>query len=86
VDPRHRPLPRHRPRLAERTGRRDVSRRPGHDRRYALDWSKIRSELGWTPSVDFEPGLRETVQWYAQNREWWEPLRDRAPVREDAWA
>jgi dTDP-glucose 4,6-dehydratase len=62
-----------------------VPDRPGHDRRYALDWTKIRTELGWSPSVEFEGGLRETVQWYAANREWWEPLRERAPVREDAW-
>jgi dTDP-glucose 4,6-dehydratase len=63
-----------------------VPDRPGHDRRYALDWTKIRDELGWTPSIEFEPGLTETVRWYADHREWWEPLRERAPVREDAWA
>jgi dTDP-glucose 4,6-dehydratase len=63
-----------------------VPDRPGHDRRYALDWSKIRAELGWTPSIEFDAGLAETVQWYENNRTWWEPLRDRAPVREDAWA
>jgi len=62
-----------------------VPDRPGHDRRYALDWSKIRRELDWSPVVPFESGLEETVRWYAANREWWEPLRDRAPVREDAW-
>jgi dTDP-glucose 4,6-dehydratase len=64
-----------------------VPDRPGHDRRYALDWNKIRAELGWEPTVDFGPGLAETVQWYAANRAWWKPLRERAPVREDAaWA
>ncbi len=63
-----------------------VPDRPGHDRRYALDWTKIRDELGWKPTVEFEQGLSDTVQWYADNREWWEPLRERAPVREDAWA
>ncbi len=63
-----------------------VPDRPGHDRRYFLDWSKIRSDLGWAPQVDFEEGLRDTVHWYAEHREWWEPLRDRAPVaEEDAW-
>ena len=61
-----------------------VPDRPGHDRRYALDWTKIRGELGWEPTIDFGPGLAETVQWYAANREWWKPLRERAPVREDA--
>jgi dTDP-glucose 4,6-dehydratase len=58
--------------------------RPGHDRRYILDWSKIRRELGWEPRIPFDRGLAETVQWYAQNRDWWEPLRERAPVVEGA--
>ena len=47
-----------------------VKDRPGHDRRYAVDTSKIAAELGWRPSVDFETGLRRTVQWYLDNREW----------------
>ncbi|MSO37980.1 MAG: dTDP-glucose 4,6-dehydratase [Acidimicrobiia bacterium] len=63
-----------------------VPDRPGHDRRYLLDSSKLRSELGWKPTVDFEPGVRATVEWYRDRREWWEPLRDRAPVLEDTWA
>ncbi len=50
-----------------------VKDRPGHDRRYALDGSKLRA-LGWTPQADFETALRETVLWYAQNRDWWEPI------------
>ena len=62
-----------------------VPDRPGHDRRYLLDWSKIHHELGWEPKVDFEEGLRDTVRWYAEHREWWEPLRERVPVIEDAW-
>ena len=62
-----------------------VPDRPGHDRRYLLDSSKLRRELGWEPEVGWEDGLRETVEWYASNREWWEPLRDRAPVEETAW-
>jgi dTDP-glucose 4,6-dehydratase len=61
-----------------------VPDRPGHDRRYLLDASKIRAELGWEPTVSFEQGLRETVGWYAANRAWWEPLRERAPVDETA--
>jgi dTDP-glucose 4,6-dehydratase len=56
--------------------------RPGHDRRYVLDWSKIRNELGWEPRIPFDQGLAETVAWYAQHRDWWEPLRERAPVVE----
>jgi dTDP-glucose 4,6-dehydratase len=62
-----------------------VPDRPGHDRRYLLDITKIRTELGWEPSIMFEDGIAETVSWYADNRAWWEPLRDRAPVVEENW-
>ena len=62
-----------------------VPDRPGHDRRYLLDSSKIRAELGWEPQVPFEDGLADTVRWYSANRLWWEPLRDRAPVVESSW-
>ena len=62
-----------------------VPDRPGHDRRYAVDAAKIRRELGWVPEVDFDAGIRSTIRWYADHREWWEPLRDRAPVVETAW-
>lgn len=48
-----------------------VQDRPGHDRRYSIDWTKIRSELDWSPAVQFEAGLRETVQWYLDNEQWW---------------
>jgi dTDP-glucose 4,6-dehydratase len=47
-----------------------VKDRPGHDRRYAIDASKIAEELGWKPSVTFEQGLRQTIDWYLQNEEW----------------
>jgi len=64
-----------------------VPDRPGHDRRYLLDWSKITGELGWAPTIPFEQGMADTIDWYAENRAWWEPLRDRAPVVEgSAWA
>ena len=63
-----------------------VPDRPGHDRRYLLDSTKLRRELGWEPEVSFEEGLRASVDWYAANRGWWEPLRERAPVRETQWA
>jgi dTDP-glucose 4,6-dehydratase len=63
-----------------------VPDRPGHDRRYLLDATKIRRELGWEPEIDFDTGLRATVEWYAANRAWWEPLLDRAPVVETAWS
>ena len=63
-----------------------VPDRPGHDRRYLLDSTKIRDELGWEPRIPFDQGLSDTVNWYQANRDWWEPLRDRAPVEETAWA
>jgi dTDP-glucose 4,6-dehydratase len=62
-----------------------VPDRPGHDRRYLLDSSKLHRELGWEPEIGFEDGLRETVDWYAANRAWWEPLRERLQVEETAW-
>jgi len=62
-----------------------VPDRPSHDRRYLLDASRIRRELGWEPAIGWDRGLTETVRWYAGNRAWWEPLRDRAPVVETAW-
>ena len=62
-----------------------VPDRPGHDRRYLLDATKIREELGWTVSRGFDEGLAETVAWYEANRDWWEPLKARAPVEESAW-
>ncbi|RFF30075.1 dTDP-glucose 4,6-dehydratase [Wenzhouxiangella sediminis] len=53
-----------------------VTDRPGHDRRYAIDATRIRDELGWEPSVDFTEGLARTVDWYLSNREWWQRIRD----------
>jgi dTDP-glucose 4,6-dehydratase len=47
-----------------------VKDRPGHDRRYAIDASKINKELGWKPSVTFEQGLTQTIDWYLQNQMW----------------
>ncbi|HBR69231.1 MAG TPA: dTDP-glucose 4,6-dehydratase, partial [Rhodospirillaceae bacterium] len=54
-----------------------VTDRPGHDQRYAIDASKIKGELGWTPQETFETGLKRTVEWYLGNEAWWQPLRDR---------
>ncbi|MBF2083123.1 dTDP-glucose 4,6-dehydratase [Thermoleptolyngbya sp. C42_A2020_037] len=51
-----------------------VKDRPGHDRRYAIDATKIKSELGWQPAETLETGLRKTVQWYLDNTAWWQPL------------
>ena len=62
-----------------------VPDRPGHDRRYLLDCTKIKKELGWEPTIGFDEGLSETVSWYADNRPWWQPLLGRAPVAETAW-
>jgi len=52
-----------------------VQDRPGHDRRYALDSSKIRRELGWQPEVSFEEGIRRTIDWYQTNSEWLDHAR-----------
>ena len=62
-----------------------VPDRPGHDRRYLLDITKIRTELGWEPTIPFAQGIRETVEWYRDNQEWWAPLLERAPVVETTW-
>jgi dTDP-glucose 4,6-dehydratase len=51
-----------------------VTDRPGHDMRYAIDPTRIRTELGWRPSVTLEEGLEKTVDWYLQNEDWWRPL------------
>lgn len=51
-----------------------VEDRPGHDRRYLLDISKIKKELGWKPEIDFEQDMDALVQWYVDNKWWWEPL------------
>ena len=52
-----------------------VPDRPGHDRRYAIDATKIRRELGWAPRYSFDAGLRETIQWYIDHRDWWEQVQ-----------
>jgi dTDP-glucose 4,6-dehydratase len=51
-----------------------VKDRPGHDRRYAINATKLKTELGWTPAETVESGLRKTVQWYLEQRDWWQPL------------
>ena len=62
------------------TSRRDliqfVEDRPGHDLRYAVDAAAARRELAWSPSVSFEEGLAQTVDWYVANRQWWQPILD----------
>ena len=49
-----------------------VQDRPGHDLRYAIDASRIRDQLGWTPAESFESGIEKTVRWYLENRDWWQ--------------
>ena len=71
--------------LLEATGRDwdavvKVEDRKGHDLRYSVDIGKISAELGYTPQVPFDQGLAETVQWYRDNRDWWEPLKTRAAL------
>ena len=57
-----------------------VTDRPGHDLRYAIDSTRIRTELGWRPSVTLEQGLELTVQWYLDNEDWWQALQNRQGV------
>ncbi|OGH16553.1 MAG: dTDP-glucose 4,6-dehydratase [Candidatus Levybacteria bacterium RIFCSPHIGHO2_02_FULL_40_18] len=52
-----------------------VKDRPGHDRRYAIDWSKIKNELGWKPLHDFDTWLKKTVEWYKENEDWWREVK-----------
>jgi dTDP-glucose 4,6-dehydratase len=54
-----------------------VEDRKGHDLRYSVDWTKINRELGYEPKVEFEDGLRNTIQWYRDNEAWWKPLKNR---------
>jgi dTDP-glucose 4,6-dehydratase len=56
-----------------------VPDRPGHDRRYALDWTRTREELGWAPTRDFDQTLGDTVDWYVAHPAWWRAIRDDSP-------
>lgn len=51
-----------------------VTDRPGHDRRYAINPEKIEKELGWKPNYSFDTGIKQTIEWYLNNREWWEHI------------
>jgi dTDP-glucose 4,6-dehydratase len=57
-----------------------VPDRPGHDRRYAIDASRLQQDLGWRPEVDFDEGMRRTVAWYRANEWWWRPIKERTDV------
>lgn len=54
-----------------------VKDRPGHDRRYSVNWSKIKKTLGWEPKYDFDTWLEKTIHWYKNNTNWWKPLKDK---------
>lgn len=62
-----------------------VEDRPGHDIRYSLDSSKIKSELGWTPKYSFEEALEKTVKWYIENEWWWKPLATEQVLHPTPW-
>ena len=64
-----------------------VPDRPGHDCRYLLDSRKIARDVGWQPKIPFEVGMRETIQWYTENQEWWQTIQqaDTDTVQEDKW-
>ena len=54
-----------------------VADRPGHDQRYAIDATKLETDLGWRARETFETGIEKTVRWYLDRRDWWKPLRDK---------
>lgn len=54
-----------------------INDRPGHDRRYSVDWSLIHESLNWKPSVTLEEGIQKTIEWYTQNADWWKVLKDK---------
>jgi len=62
-----------------------VGDRPGHDRRYSIDSTKIQKEIGWKPKFEFEQALKETVDWYTNNQQWWEPLVDEKTIHPQPW-
>jgi len=62
-----------------------VGDRPGHDKRYSIDCSKIKNEIGWKPMYEFDKALQETVHWYLENKEWWEPLVDENTLHPQPW-
>ena len=62
-----------------------VDDRPGHDRRYSIDASKIQKEIGWKPKYQFEQALKNTVNWYESNESWWEPLVNEISLHPQPW-
>ena len=62
-----------------------VEDRPGHDIRYSLDSSRIRSKIGWKPKFSFEEALKSTVNWYVNNEWWWKPLATKEILHPTPW-
>jgi len=62
-----------------------VGDRPGHDKRYSIDYSKIEDQIGWTPRYEFDDALKQTVNWYLQNQSWWEPLINENTLHPQPW-
>jgi len=62
-----------------------VGDRPGHDRRYSIDASKIQNKVGWKPKYEFDQALKETVDWYTKNQQWWKPLVDEKTIHPQPW-
>jgi len=62
-----------------------VGDRPGHDKRYSIDASKIQKKTGWKPKYDFDEALQETVRWYQDNPQWWEPLANEKTLHPQPW-
>jgi len=62
-----------------------VGDRPGHDKRYSINCSKIENEIGWSPKYEFDDALKQTVTWYMQNQSWWEPLIDENTLHPQPW-
>ena len=62
-----------------------VNDRPGHDKRYSIDYTKIQQEIGWSPTYDFEKALDETVTWYQNHQKWWEPLVNEQTLHPQPW-
>ena len=62
-----------------------VGDRPGHDKRYSIDPTKIQKEIGWKPKYDFDYALNKTIDWYLQNKSWWDPLADEKTLHPQPW-
>ncbi len=62
-----------------------VGDRPGHDKRYSIDSSKIENQIGWKPRYEFDDALKQTVDWYLQTQSWWAPLINENTLHPQPW-